>query len=152
MMERASLNGYQSRRQTWRSEKIAAQGQRGLHRSKKIKWRFKPRALGSLITLGLLLFCAGRLVVVPLIEGVCHYSSKTRELAELQRRSQILQKRLIALEKTRTYMETDAYVEEKGHQIGMIKQNESQMVVVDSDVLKQKENQGKKAKEANYQD
>jgi cell division protein FtsB len=152
MMERAYLNGYRTRQAIYRGEGTAAVEQGVNRRPPKVKWRFKPRAFGLLVIWGLLFFVVGRIVVVPLIEGVWRYYAKTKELAQLQQRSQALGQQRVALEKTRNYMQTHAYVEEKGHQLGMIKQNETQMVVVDPKELQLKETRAKKAREEIYQD
>jgi hypothetical protein len=151
MMERAYLNGGQSRYNSDRAGEFSPAEPRFSRHSKKVKWRFKPRPLGMLIVMGLFLFCVGRLVAIPFVEGVYHYYSKTRELATLQQRSHTLTKQLAVLRKTLKYMQTDAYVEEKGHQIGMIKENESQMVVVDPEMLKCLA-KTRKAKEELYKD
>jgi hypothetical protein len=152
MMERASSNGSQTRHKVDRFRVLSPEEPRLIRPSTKVKWRFKPRSFGTLVTWGLILFVAGRIVVVPLVEGVCQYFSKTKELAALRQRSQMLDKQTVALKKTYNYMQTDAYVEEKGHQIGLIKKNESQMVVVNPNELKRKGNRTKKHQEEIYQD
>jgi hypothetical protein len=152
MMEHASSNSYQTRHESQGVTEFSFKGQHEARRLKKVKWRFKPRPFGTLLAWGLMLFIAGRIVVVPFVEGVCQYCFKTQELAKLQQRSQILNKQLATLKKTRNYMQTDAYVEEKGHQIGMIKQNESQMVVVNPNALKLKEDRNRRIKQEIYKD
>jgi cell division protein FtsB len=133
MMERVSAHSFRHHRSQgalFRTEGITAK------HPQKVKWRFKPRLLAMLVVWGLLLFSVGRLVAIPLVAGVCQYWAKTRELATLQQRSQTLTKQLAVLRQTQKYMQTDAYVEEKGHQIGMIKENETQMIVVDPETIK----------------
>jgi hypothetical protein len=152
MMERAYSNGYQTQYGSDRAGGLSSEEFRAVRSPKKVKWRFKPRSFWTLVIWGLMLFIAGRIVVVPLFEGVCQYFSKTKELTDLRQRSEMLNKQLVALKKTRNYMQTDAYVEEKGHQIGMIKENESQMIVVNSNELKLKGDRAQKTKGEFYKD
>lgn len=79
-----------------------------------------------------MLFLGIRLLIVPLAEGVYDYITKTQELNSMRLQYQQAQKQIAQLEKTRSYMKTPAYIEERAHRIGLIKSNESQMVVVDS--------------------
>jgi hypothetical protein len=152
MMERSYADSYRSQREFFRPEGIGPEECRLLHSQKKIKWRFKPRSAGTLFVWGLMIFIIGRMTLLPLLDGICNYFTKTKELAELQRRYQAQRQQMVVLEKTQNYMRTTAYVEEKGHQIGMIKPNESQMVVVDSTGAALKTERSSKAQTELYGD
>ncbi|HEX7712834.1 MAG TPA: septum formation initiator family protein [Bacillota bacterium] len=101
-------------------------------RSDVKRWRFKPHSIGPYFLWGIVLFLGIRLLIVPLAEGVYDYITKTQELNNMRLQYQETQKQIAQLEKTRDFMKTPAYIEERAHQIGLIKSNESQMVVVDS--------------------
>lgn len=131
-MERAYSKASQNQKESFRVDGITPEEYQVLNSKKRIRWRFKPRSIGSLLTWGLTLFVFCRLILFPFVEGVSIYFTKTRELSKLQSRYKVLNQQLLKLRQTRDYMRTDAYVEERGHQIGMIKSNESQMVIVDS--------------------
>jgi cell division protein FtsB len=152
MMERSYTDSYRMQREPSRSEGISLEKSQLLHFKKKIKWRFKPRPVGKLFAWSLMIFIIGRMTVLPLLDGICNYFTKTKELAELQRRYQAQRQQMAVLKKNQNYMRTNAYVEEKGHQIGMIKPNESQMVVVDSSGGTLKADRPSKAQAKLYED
>jgi hypothetical protein len=95
------------------------------------RWRFKPRSVGPFIIWGITLFLVFKIVLLPLTEGVFNYFSKTVEVNDLKTQYQNMKKELGSMKKVFNHMKTSAYVEERGHQIGLIKPNESQMVVID---------------------
>lgn len=111
---------------------ISQEEYRLLHPKTKVRWRFRPKSFWPLILLGLTIFILIKLLLLPLTEGVFNYVSKTNELAELKAKYQSLDKQMTSMGKTRDYMLTPAFIEEKGHQIGMVKNNETQMMVVES--------------------
>lgn len=130
-MERAYSKASRNPKESSRVDGIAPDEYQVVHGKKRIRWRFKPRSLGMLLLVGVTLFAFCWIILIPFVEGISIYFSKTRELSKLQTRYKVLNQQLIKLRQTRDYMKTNAYVEERGHQIGMIKSNESQMVVVD---------------------
>ena len=111
---------------------ISQEEYRLLHPRTKVRWRFKPKSIWPLLFLGLALFIFIKLLVVPLTEGIFNCVSKTNELNELKAKYQTLNQQYVSMRKTRDYMLTPAFIEEKGHQIGMVKANEAQMMVVES--------------------
>lgn len=96
------------------------------------KWQFKPRSLWPFLAWGFILFLGARILVFPLAEAVYGYVVKTQELNDLKSLYASTQLKVAKMSKTRDFMKTPAYIEERGHQIGLIKSNESKMVVVDS--------------------
>lgn len=78
------------------------------------------------------MFLGVRLIFLPLAEGIYNYSIKTGELNELKSQKQNLGRQLVALTDKRDYMKTTAYIEERAHQIGFIKANEAQVMVIDT--------------------
>ncbi|HYH01979.1 MAG TPA: septum formation initiator family protein, partial [Bacillota bacterium] len=133
-----------------REEGITPEEYRVLHSKKRIRWRFKPRSIWTLFTWGLALFLVCRILVFPFVEGVSNYFSKSSELSRLQQRYKDMHQQLVSLKKNHAYMQTNAYVEERGHQIGMIKPNESRMVVADSPLTVTAPNLQKKNKAEIY--
>ncbi len=97
----------------------------------KRKWRFKPRSAWPFIMWGLTLFFGLKVVVLPLIEGVYNYLSKTNEIKQLQTQYLSMQKDNTDMQKKRDYMLTPSYIEEKAHEMGLVKPDESQMVVIE---------------------
>jgi len=100
-----------------------------LNTKAKVCWRFKPKSVWPFVMWGLALFVLFRILLWPLTEGVFNYLSNARELHKLKIQYQLSGKDLAALQKTRDYMLTPSFIEEKGHQLGMVKANEVQMVV-----------------------
>ncbi len=98
----------------------------------KRRWQFKPRSIVPFLVWGFVIFLGARLLIIPLIEGVYNYVVKTQEVGELKGQYAVMKQRITEMTKARDYMKTPAYIEERGHQIGLIKSNESKMVVVDS--------------------
>lgn len=97
----------------------------------KIRWRFRPKSLWPLLSWFLLILVVFKTVLFPLVEGVYKYISRSRYLEVLNQEYLALNTEFDTLTKNRDYMLTSAYVEERGHQIGMIKADEMQMVIVD---------------------
>ena len=95
------------------------------------RWRFRPRSFWPFLLWGLSLFLGFRIIIIPLTEGVYNLFTKSQEIGELELQYQAKLKQISLMEKTRDYMITPSYVEERGHQIGLIKSNEAQMVVVE---------------------
>lgn len=124
--------GYRREREIFQEKGITLEEGRLLRAHKRVRWRFKPRSVWNLFTWAVVLFLVCRIVIFPFIEGVTNYLLKTKELTELKLRYKDQNKQLTALKKTRDYMQTHAYVEERGHQMGMVKPNESRIEVVDS--------------------
>lgn len=110
-------------------------------KSKKVRWRFKPRSFWPVVFWGFSIFLGVKLLLLPLTEGVYNYINKTQQVKALEAEYNAIKEKLIAMKKLRDYMKTPAYIEEKGHQIGLIKSNEAPMLVVDSPdgVLPEKE-------------
>lgn len=79
-----------------------------------------------------MLFLSAKIVLIPLVEGVYNYVVKTQEVKELKIQHQNMRRKIAEMKKQRDYMKTPAYIEVRGHQIGLIKSNESKMMVVDS--------------------
>ncbi len=98
----------------------------------KRKWQFKPRSMGPFLAWGFVLFLSAKILLIPLAEGVYCYVVKTQEVKDLKTQHHNLQQKIAEMEKQRDYMKTPAYIEIRGHQIGLIKSNESKMMVVDS--------------------
>lgn len=98
----------------------------------KRKWQFKPRSIGPFLAWGFVLFLSAKILLIPLAEGVYSYIVKTQEIKELKVQHQNMRRKIATMKKQRDYMKTSAYIEVRGHQIGLIKSNESKMMVVDS--------------------
>jgi hypothetical protein len=98
----------------------------------KRKWHFKPRSIGPFLAWGFLLFLSAKILLIPLVEGIYSYVVKTQEVNDLKAQHQAIRYKIAEMKKQRDYMKTPAYIEIRGHQIGLIKSNESKMVVVDS--------------------
>lgn len=96
------------------------------------KWQFKPRSIGPFLAWSFVLFLSAKILLIPLVEGVYSYVVKTQEVKELKDQHQSIRYKIAKMKKQRDYMKTPAYIEVRGHQIGLIKSNESKMVVVDS--------------------
>jgi cell division protein FtsB len=96
------------------------------------RWQFKPRTIRPFLAWGFALFLTARLLIIPLAEGVYSYVVKTQEIKDFKNQYEMMKQKITEMTKTRDYMKSPAYIEERGHQIGMIKSNESKMVVVDS--------------------
>lgn len=105
---------------------------KGRARSVKRRWRFKPRAFWSIALWGVIVFAGFRILIFPLAEGIYNFGVKNSEIRELQTQYHQMQKEMRTMKKTWNYMKTTAYVEEKAHQIGLIKPNESKVEVVES--------------------
>lgn len=75
---------------------------------------------------------SAKILLIPLVEGIYGYVVKTQEVNELRAQHQTMRHKIAEMKKQRDYMKTPAYIELRGHQIGLIKSNESKMVVVDS--------------------
>jgi len=103
-----------------------------LHKKKKVRWRFKPKSAMPLFVWALLIFVVFKILLFPLAEGIIRYTAKTKELNDLKQEYQALNRQVVTMTKARNYMMTPAYIEERGHQIGMVKANETQMVVIDA--------------------
>lgn len=112
--------------------KSTAQRARAARPKAKRRWRFKPHSLGALIVWGVILLAGFRIVVAPLVGGTYHYFAKDYEMRRLQTQYETMRHQLADMKKARDKMKTMAYVEERGHQIGLIKSNEAKMVVVES--------------------
>lgn len=104
-----------------------------LKQKRKVKWRFKPKSFWPFFLWGLLLFAFCKILIIPLTEGLYNYFTKTNEIQALQEKYHSLEQQLETMNRTRDYMLTSAYVEERGHQIGMVRPNEMQMLVVESE-------------------
>ena len=98
----------------------------------KRKWQFKPRSIKPIIAWGVVLFLGVKILLIPLADGVYGYVVQTREVQDLKVQYRDLQQKIAAMAKQRDYMRTPGYIEERGHQIGLIKSNEAKMVVMDS--------------------
>lgn len=85
-----------------------------------------------LLVWALIIFVVFKILLFPLAEGVIRYTAKTKELNDLKQQYQALNRQVVTMTKARNYMMTPAYIEERGHQIGMVKANETQMVVIDA--------------------
>ncbi|TCL64713.1 hypothetical protein EDC14_101811 [Hydrogenispora ethanolica] len=57
---------------------------------------------------------------------------KSQEIYDLRNKHHSLEQQLAQLKKERARMMTMSYVEERGHQIGLIKPNEEPMLVIDA--------------------
>ncbi len=104
-----------------------------IHRVKKAnkKWHFRPRSIWPFVMWGLALFAGLKITVIPLVEGVYYYIASTSEIHQLKNQYGTMQKQLVAIRKKRDYMKTPSYVEEKAHEIGLVKSEESQMIVAE---------------------
>ena len=126
-MERARANYYQEDRR-WVAEKPAAKIS---VQTVSKKWHFKPRSIWPFVMWGFALFIGFKITVLPLIEGVYNYVASVSEINQLKTQYTTMQKQLSAMKKKRDYMKTPSYVEERAHEIGLVKPEESQMVVMD---------------------
>lgn len=126
-MERARGNYYQDNRQ-W------AVGQPATKIPVKTiskKWHFRPRSIWPFVMWGLALFIGLKITVLPLIEGVYNYVVGTNEITQLRSQYDTMQKQLNDMRQKRDYMKTPSYVEERAHEIGLVKPEEAQMVVME---------------------
>jgi hypothetical protein len=130
-MAQIHSNSYHEQSETYRVYGITPEEYRVLHTKKRMKWRFKPRSFWTFFTWGVALFLVCRIILFPFIEGLSNYFSKDRELGELRMKYAEMNREMVSLQKNRAYMQTPSYIAERGHQIGLIKTNEAQMVVVD---------------------
>ena len=94
------------------------------------RFRFRPRSWWPLLSWGLLLFVSFRIVLFPLAEGVYSFVLKSQEIYDLKVKHHTLEQQLAQLKQERNKMKTMSYVEERGHQIGLIKPNEEPMLVI----------------------
>lgn len=127
VMERAGVNVRTAHKQ----EMVDREEYRKKPVKVKSRWRFRPRSIGPFITWGVALFLMAKIVFIPLTEGVYKYFAKSGEIKELKSQYQTLKKQLGTMRKLFNHMNTNAYIEERGHQIGLIKPNEEQMIVVE---------------------
>ncbi len=120
-----------------------------IHRVKKAnkKWHFRPRSIWPFVMWGLALFAGLKITVIPLVEGVYYYIASTSEIHQLKNQYATMQKQLGAIRKKRDYMKTPSYVEERAHEIGLVKSEESQMIVAEG--AYDDESSGKKNKTQN---
>jgi hypothetical protein len=95
------------------------------------KWRFKPRSIWPFVMWGLALFAGLKITIIPLVEGVYNYVESTNEIHQLKSQYATMQKQFGEIQKKRDYMKTPSYVEERAHEIGLVKPDESQMVVME---------------------
>jgi cell division protein FtsB len=133
IMEQAHSTSCRKYSESYRVYGITPEEYRVLHPRRKVKWRFKPRSFWTFFTWGLALFLVCRIVLFPFIEGICNYLSKDRELSKLRVKYAEMNRQMASLKKNRAYMQQPSYILERGHQIGMIKPNEAQYVVVEPD-------------------
>ncbi len=111
------------------------------------KWHFRPRSIWPFVLWGLVLFAGLKITIIPLVEGIYYYIASTSEIHQLKSQYTTMQKQLGAIRKKRDYMKTLSYVEERAHEIGLVKSEESQMVVAEGlpdDELFVKKNGAKK--------
>jgi hypothetical protein len=111
------------------------------------KWHFRPRSIWPFVMWGLVLFAGLKITIIPLVEGIYYYIASTSEIHQLKNQYTNIQKQMGAIRKKRDYMKTPSYVEERAHEIGLVKSEESQMVVaegVPDDELFVKKNGAKK--------
>jgi hypothetical protein len=132
-MEQAHSISYRKQSESYGVYGITPEEYRVLHPKRKIKWRFRPRSFWTFFTWVAALFLVCRIVLFPFIEGISNYFSKEKELGELQTKYAEMNRQMVSLEKIRVHMQNPSYILERGHQIGMIKPNEAQYVVVDPD-------------------
>jgi hypothetical protein len=130
MNQRAQVEYYQHTTQL--TNMVTPEEYSLLYQKTKRKWRFKPKSMAPLIAWGVALFILGRIILFPLGEGIVNFISKTHELNSLQMEYKNLDRQLVSMTKNRDYMLTPAYILERGHEIGMVKANEAQMVVVNN--------------------
>jgi hypothetical protein len=95
------------------------------------KWRFKPRSIWPFVMWGLAIFAGLKITVIPLVEGIYNYAASTSEIHQLKSQYATMQKQIGDIQKKRDYMKTPSYVEERAHEIGLVKPDESQMVVME---------------------
>lgn len=130
-MNRRTYSG-QSQALARDSRQPASLRQSELLKKAKLKWRFRPKWYNVLLSWGFLAFLLCKILLIPLSDGLVKYIAAGRELGELNVKNQLLEKELEAMAKERDHMLTLSYIEKRGHQIGMLKENERQMVVVDA--------------------
>jgi Septum formation initiator. len=121
--ETTSPSYYQSKRQ-WVNEKPKTE-----IKIKKVstKWHFRPRSVWPFLMWGLVLFAGFKITVIPLIEGICNYVSSTSQIIQLKEQHRAMQKELGEMRKKRDYMKTPSYVEERAHELGLVRSGESQI-------------------------
>jgi hypothetical protein len=126
-MERARVDYYQDNQRPVVAKPVA--------KTKVItvskKWHFKPRSIWPFVMWGLTLLVGFKITVLPLVEGVYNYIASTNEIIQLKNQYIAMQKQLSAMKKKRDYMKTASYVEERAHEIGLVKPEEAQMVVME---------------------
>jgi hypothetical protein len=93
------------------------------------KWRFRPRSIWPFVMWGLALFAGFKITVIPLIEGISNYAMATNEIIQLKNQHSAMQKELNQMLKKRDYMKTPSYVEERAHELGLVKSGESQILL-----------------------
>ena len=134
MMERSRQSSYYS---DWQATAVTPEEYRLLYSKTankvkvKRKWRFRPRSIWPFLSWGFIIFITCRLLLFPLAEGIYNYFSKTFEVNDLKNQYQAMEKQLNVMEKNLAYMKTDSYVEERSHEMGYVKPNEAQMVMVE---------------------
>ncbi|HBF39490.1 MAG TPA: hypothetical protein DDW50_19495, partial [Firmicutes bacterium] len=120
-MERAKTSFDQGYRDNISAKNIA------INNDKKVtqKWRFRPRSIWPFVMWGFVLFAGLKITVIPLIEGIYYYVASTSEIHQLKNQYSTMQKQLGAIRKKCDYMKTPSYVEERAHEIGLVKSEES---------------------------
>jgi cell division protein FtsB len=126
-MERARANYYQEDRQRMTEKPAAKTSVQTVSK----KWHFKPRSIWPFVMWGVALFIGFKITVLPLVEGVYNYIASANEISQLKTQYTTMQKQIDAMRKKRDYMKTPSYVEERAHEIGLVKPEESQMVVME---------------------
>lgn len=96
----------------------------------KLKWRFKPKFSGVLLWI-LLLTMFFKMLLLPLAEGIFGLIASSNKVHAMQAEYEQMNAEYTKMGKSRDYMLTSEYVEERGHQLGMVKENETHMVLVD---------------------
>ncbi len=101
--------------------------------TKKIgyKWRFQINSGSQLIMWTFLVFLGIKIIIFPLIEGLYNYYHKCNQYAALEKEYQAKLKQLAVLKKTKAYMKTNHFIEKRGHQLGLIKDNEMRMILIE---------------------
>jgi hypothetical protein len=126
-MERARTSYYQENRQFATGKPATITSIKTVSK----KWHFKPHSIWPFVMWGLALFVGFKITVLPLIEGVYNYVASVSEIKQLKTQYDTMQKQLSAMQKKRDYMKTTSYVEERAHEIGLVKPEEAQMVVME---------------------
>ena len=93
------------------------------------KWYFRPRSIWPFVMWGLVLVAGFKITVLPLIEGIFNYAAATGEIVQLRNQHKTMQKDLERMQKKRDYMKTLSYVEERAHELGLVKSGESQILL-----------------------